>query len=266
MVGKIGLTASGATQPKPRISAQRLLFGHERQPHPEAPVLNPKPPATKPTFGSKVRSFMEKLVAAIPMFKKSTPPTLDQLYKEVRACHTALPMKPADEMVPKAVKILKGAIALAPNSPENRLKVADFYSTFAYYRQEAEGVNLKQEAIGHYQKALELGFQDYSGKVQRNIGKLHERAGNIPAAIEIRQQLAEKFPTESALHQELGEVLLKDGRVDDAMRAYQKAETHFPESGASHTRYQIKRALEILQDIKKGLRNYTGQYTRKPSY
>lgn len=205
------------------------------------------------------------------------PKTLENLYSALDKEFAKIPMTPAEDVVEKMFPILLQTEALAPKDPRNLIKLGDYYSKISMYKKQLEVttvkgqtesafVDLRKSAIEAYDRALSLGFQDNSGTVANSLARLYKRLENWGKVLENRTQQAERFPNNYASQHTLGEALWKNGKVDDALKAYQKAVELFPQDGSFGELNNIRHELGLLEDIKKGIRNLDGGYKGRPRF
>lgn len=86
-----------------------------------------------------------------------------------------------------------------------------------------EANRLYQTAIGHYEAAIRLRGDSIDGQVMRNMMMAHHRLGNSARALEYGQQATRTMSDDANTWLVYGEVLSGANRMDEALRAFDRA-------------------------------------------
>ncbi|CAN5782672.1 hypothetical protein BH23GEM9_BH23GEM9_28430 [soil metagenome] len=86
-----------------------------------------------------------------------------------------------------------------------------------------EANRLYQTAIGHYESAIRLRGDSIDGQVMRNMMMAHHRLGNSARALEYGQQATRTMADDANTWLVYGEVLSGANRMDEALRAFDRA-------------------------------------------
>jgi Flp pilus assembly protein TadD len=81
-------------------------------------------------------------------------------------------------------------------------------------------VNLDQ-ALDYIQRAIEL--KPENGYIHDSLGWVYYRLGKLDQAIKALQTAVKLSPDDAAIHDHLGDVYLESGRIREALQTYRKA-------------------------------------------
>ncbi len=118
-----------------------------------------------------------------------------------------------------------------------------------------------QEAIGHYQQALQLRP---GAEVHNNMGIALARQARFQEAISHYQQALQLRPDYAEAHNNLGIALFRLGQVQEAMVHWQRALEIKPDYAEAHN--NMGNALLKLGDVQKAIDQYEQALRIKPDY
>lgn len=112
----------------------------------------------------------------------------------------------------------KKSLALKPDYAEASNALGVLYAERGRYA----------EAEAAFQKALANPFYQTPHYVLYNLGQLHEKRGDLAAALEKYQQAARVQPAYAPAYLQIGIIEEKQGNLEGAVQNYQKALQHSP--------------------------------------
>jgi tetratricopeptide (TPR) repeat protein len=110
--------------------------------------------------------------------------------------------------------VARSAIGLAPADPRPRWSLAEIEKGSLT----AEGL---QQAVRHYEEAASLSPNDF--RLWLDLGRAREQAGDTQGARQALERSVALAPSYSRPHWQLGNLLLRQGRSDDAFKELQRA-------------------------------------------
>ncbi len=117
------------------------------------------------------------------------------------------------------------------------------------------------EAIAHCQKALEIK-PDYAD-AHGNLGNAFLQKGQVDEAIAHYQKALEIKPDKADAYSNLGNAFLQKGQVDEAIAQYQKALQIKPDFSEAH--YNLGNAFLQMQQVKEAIAQYQAALEIDPS-
>lgn len=160
----------------------------------------------------------------------------------------------AQDKKKQAVKDLEKSINLDNNSTA-KLMLAELY---LMQNNEEKAVKLLEE--------VSRDNENISTVIEQNIGKIYTESGNFDKAIEVYKRLAGKLygKSKAIILMQLGDVLNKSGRYEEAGQVFEELTTLAPDETINY--YIAGKFYEYTKNYEKAEKMYLGALNINPTY